>query len=111
MTKGSKSTAGLDAALLEMAEDLGGTLLSPATAAKITKRILGENAPQKPAPLSPDDIKRVREAAGMSQAVFAGYLNLTTGYVSQLERGVKHPTGAALALLHLIRRKGMDVMT
>lgn len=35
---------------------------------------------------------------------------LTPGYVWQLERGAKRPTGAALALLDVIRRKGVDVM-
>jgi hypothetical protein len=44
----------------------------------------------------------------MSQAVFAQYPNLTIGYVSQLERGAKRPTGAALVLLNVIRRKGID---
>jgi len=48
----------------------------------------------------------MREEAHMSQAVFAHYLNLTVGYVSQLERGTKRPTGAALVLLNVIRRKG-----
>jgi hypothetical protein len=38
--------------------------------------------------------------------VFARYLNLTVGYVSQLERGAKRPTGPALVLLNVIRRKG-----
>ncbi len=46
----------------------------------------------------------------MSQAVFAHLLNLTTGYVSQLERGAKRPTGAALVLLNVIRRKGIEVI-
>ncbi len=41
---------------------------------------------------------------------FARYLNLTVGYVSQLERGVKQPKGPALALLNVIRRKGLGVM-
>ncbi len=44
----------------------------------------------------------------MSQAVFAKYLNLTVGYVSQLERDAKHPSGPALALLNVIRRKGIE---
>jgi len=44
----------------------------------------------------------------MSQAVFAKHLNLTVGYISQLERGTKRPTGAALVLLNVIRRKGME---
>ena len=46
----------------------------------------------------------------MSQAVFAHHLNVAPGYVSQLERGAKHPTGAALALLNVIRRKGMEAI-
>jgi len=40
----------------------------------------------------------------MSHAVFAHYLHLTAGYVSQLERGIKHPTGPALVLLTVIRQ-------
>jgi putative transcriptional regulator len=46
----------------------------------------------------------------MSQAVFARYLNLTVGYVPQLERGAKRPTGPALVLLNLIRRKGIEAI-
>ncbi|NLG24801.1 MAG: transcriptional regulator, partial [Clostridiales bacterium] len=38
------------------------------------------------------------------------YLNLTTGYVSQLERGTKQAKGPALALLNVIRRKGIEVV-
>jgi putative transcriptional regulator len=49
----------------------------------------------------------LREKARLSQAVFARYLNLTVGYVSQIERGAKHPSGPALVLLNLIRRKGI----
>lgn len=73
-------------------------------------RILGEKAPPKPAPLSPDEIRAIREVARMSQAVFASVLNVTTGYLSQLERGARHPTGAALAMLHVIRRKGIEAV-
>jgi putative transcriptional regulator len=46
----------------------------------------------------------------MSQAVFAHCLNVTAGYLSQLERGVKQPTGAALVLLNVIRRKGIGAI-
>jgi len=35
---------------------------------------------------------------------------LTAGYVSQLERGTKQPKGSALALLNVIRRKGVEVI-
>ena len=46
----------------------------------------------------------------MSQTVFACLLNITPGYLSQLERGAKRPTGPALALLHVIRRKGIEAV-
>jgi putative transcriptional regulator len=52
----------------------------------------------------------LRERTNLSQAAFARYLNLTPGYVSQLERGVKQPKGPALALLNVIRRKGLEVV-
>jgi putative transcriptional regulator len=52
----------------------------------------------------------LREEEHLSQAVFARYLNLTVGYVSQLERGAKRPTGPALVLLNVIRRKGIKAI-
>ena len=52
----------------------------------------------------------MREHAKMSQAVFAHHLNVTTGYVSQLERGAKRPTGPALVLLNVIARKGISAI-
>jgi hypothetical protein len=35
---------------------------------------------------------------------------LTAGYISQLERGAKHPKGLALTLLNVIRRKGFEAV-
>jgi putative transcriptional regulator len=110
MPGSTKGNARLDAGLLEMAQEMRGTLLSNETADKITMRILGDKARTKPAPLAPEDIRALREKARMSQAVFASLLNVTTGYLSQLERGVKRPTGPALALLHVIRRKGIEAV-
>ena len=37
-------------------------------------------------------------------------LNLSAGYISQLERGTKQPKGPALALLNVIRRKGLEAI-
>src|SRR5271169_4863115 len=62
------------------------------------------------APLSGEEVRALREQAHMSQAVFARCLNLTVGYVSQLERGAKRPTGPALALLDVIRGKGIEAI-
>ncbi len=50
------------------------------------------------------------ERAHMSQAVFACVLNVTPGYIAQIERGAKPATGAALAMLHVIRRKGIEAV-
>ncbi len=38
---------------------------------------------------------------------FARYLNLTTGLVSQWERGEKRPRGASLKLLTLVEKNGL----
>ena len=101
----------LDGALLEMAGDFRGTgLMSEATYEKITMRQMGTSEAATVAPLTGEDIRALREQAKMSQAVFARYLNLTPGYVSQLERGTRPPSGPALVLLNVIRRHGMDMV-
>ena len=43
----------------------------------------------------------------VSQAVLARYLNVTTGLISQWERGEKRPAGASLKLLNLVDRRGL----
>jgi putative transcriptional regulator len=78
--------------------------------AKVTLRHLGDKADVVTEPISGNDIRKLREKAHMSQAVFARYLNLTVGCVSQLERGAKRPTGPALVLLNVIRRKGIEAI-
>jgi len=87
-----------------------GELLDEAAYAKITMRHLGENEVPKAEPITGEEIRALREKAHLSQAVFAHYLNLTVGYVSQLERGAKRPTGPALVLLDVIRRKGIKAI-
>src|SRR5271169_5612855 len=60
--------------------------------------------------LSAKEIAEVRKEAGVSQAVFAHYLNVTVGLVSQWERGEKQPRGPSLKLLSLVRKKGLDAI-
>ncbi len=111
MTKLTKQPSRMVKALLEMADDARRAgIMDPATHAKITMRHLGPDASLTAEPISGDDIRKLREDAHLSQAVFARYLNLTTGYVSQLERGTKRPTGPALVLLNVIRRKGIEAI-
>jgi putative transcriptional regulator len=80
------------------------------THAKVTLRHLGNKADVVTEPNSGPEIRKLREDAHLSQAVFARYLNLTVGYVSQLERGAKRPSGPALVLLNVIRRKGIEAI-
>ena len=54
-----------------------------------------------------NEIRELRMREGASQAVFARYLNVTTGLVSQWERGEKRPQGASLKLLSLVAQKGL----
>lgn len=60
--------------------------------------------------LSPEQIRQIRESEHASQAVFARYLNVTTGLVSQWERGEKRPRGASLKLLTLVAKKGLQTV-
>jgi putative transcriptional regulator len=78
---------------------------------KLTMRDLNRAPPAETvAPLTGDEIKQLRERAKMSQAVFAKYLHLTVDHISKLERGAKRPTGPALVLLNVIRRKGIEAI-
>jgi putative transcriptional regulator len=58
-------------------------------------------------PFEPKDIRALRLREGVSQAVFARYLNVTTGLVSQWERGEKRPQGPSLKLLTLVAKNGL----
>ena len=101
----------LSKALLEMADDARRVgVMDAATHEKITLRLLGSKADAVAEPISGEEIRSLREQANLSQAVFARFLNLTTGYVSQLERGAKRATGPALVLLNVIRRKGIEAI-
>jgi putative transcriptional regulator len=108
-TKGNRR---LTKELLETANDMRRSgVLSKAAHEKITMRHLDEMPiVAVTAELSPAEIRALRVRANLSQAVFARFLNLTVGYVSQLERGEKRPTGAALALLNVIKRKGIEAV-
>jgi putative transcriptional regulator len=106
-----KKPSHLSEAILEMAGDQHRVgIMSDTDYRQITIRHLGPKAPATARAISARQIRSMREAANLSQAAFARYLNLTPGYVSQLERGVKQPKGPALALLNVIRRKGLEVV-
>ena len=51
---------------------------------------------------SNDDIKRVRNNAGMTQTVFANYLGVSKKTVEAWELGRTHPTGPANRLIEML---------
>lgn len=64
-------------------------------------------------PVEPMDaaaIRALRARERVSQAVFARHLNVTTGLVSQWERGEKRPAGPSLKLLSLVQNKGLEAI-
>lgn len=61
-------------------------------------------------PLSAEEIRQIRLKAQVSQSVFAHYLNVSPGVVSQWERGEKHPAGASLKLLTIVRNRGLEAI-
>ncbi len=58
----------------------------------------------------PGEIRALRIRENASQAVFARHLNVTTGLVSQWERGEKRPRGASLKLLTLVAKNGLGAI-
>jgi len=61
-------------------------------------------------PLSPEEIRAIREREHISQPVFARYLNVSKNMVSDWERGVKKPGGPALRLLTIVQKRGLQAI-
>ncbi len=62
---------------------------------------------------TPERVAQIRiKKARMSQAVFAGFLNVRPSTVQKWESPAagKHPGGAAAKLLQLIEKKGIEVL-
>ena len=91
------------AAIHETAQDLASIGLMDKTSMKKFDSLCITAVP----PMSPEEICALRAREKASQAVFALHLNVTTGLISQWERGEKKPGGPALKLLHLVKRKGL----
>jgi putative transcriptional regulator len=103
MAKAKQYRSGLMASIHETAEGLH----SAGVMSKKTLREFDELCLTPVQTLAPEEIRALRLREGTSQAVFARYLNVTTGLVSQWERGEKRPKGASLKLLTLVAQKGL----
>jgi len=70
-----------------------------------------DDACLQPAIYAADTIRQLRDRAKLSQPVFARYLNVSESTVQKWESGAKKPTGAALRLLQVVDRHGVEVLT
>ncbi len=98
--------SGVMASVHETAEGLHGVGLMP----KRTLRDFDALCLTPVRSFPPRRIRQLRLREGASQAVFARYLNVSTGLVSQWERGEKRPQGASLKLLNLVANKGLNAV-
>jgi putative transcriptional regulator len=72
---------------------------------KLTLRTTQISMPAPIKPMAPREITALRQRLNVSQAVFAGLLNVPKVTAISWEKGRRRPTGAALRLLDLIRKK------
>ncbi len=77
---------------------------------KTTMREFDEAARTAPEALAPAQIKRIREQAKVSQAVFALRLNTSASTVEKWETGAKRPSGVALKMLAVVKKHGLAVL-
>lgn len=56
------------------------------------------------------DIKKIRNRAGMTQAVFADYLGVSPKTIEAWELGRTHPTGPANRLLDILAQNKQDIL-
>lgn len=101
-----KYKSDLHAALHETVEGLHKSGLAD----KQTMRRFDDTCLTKVLPMTPRDIASLREREGVSQQVFARYLNVPVTLVSQWERGERKPSGAAIKLLSLVKHKGLGTI-
>lgn len=60
---------------------------------------------------SNEDIKKIRNNAGMTQAVFANYMGVSPKTVEAWELGRTHPTGPAYRLLDILAENKEDSLS
>lgn len=96
--------------ILEVAHDMAKDLLKVGALDEVTMRTIDTLCLPPKRSFLPDDIRRIRTANHVSQAVFAAFLGIGKTTVQQWEQGQKKPSGAALRLLDIIERKGLAAL-
>ncbi len=92
--------------LSEMAKDL----YSVSSIDKTTLRRFDINSLPPVPNYTATQIAALRHKLGLSQRVFAAYLNVSDRAVKKWEQGEAKPTGATLKLLSIVESKGLNVI-
>ena len=98
-------------AILEAVRETAKGLHAAGVMDQVTLREFGRLCLPPVEALQPKDIKNIREKLRVSQAVFAALLNTSVSTVQKWEIGQKRPTGTALKLLHLVQKRGLEIVT
>jgi putative transcriptional regulator len=97
-------------AILDIANDMARDLFKAGAMNEITMRKVKALCLPPQREFHPEDIRRIRLANHVSQAVFAAILGIGKTTVQQWEQGQKRPSGPAQRLLDLIDRKGLAAL-
>lgn len=96
--------------ILDIAHEMAKDLLKVGAMDEITMRKIDALCLPPKRSFQPEDIRRIRTANHVSQAVFAAFLGIGKTTVQQWELGLKKPSGPARRLLDLIDRKGLAAL-
>ncbi|MEY2151536.1 helix-turn-helix domain-containing protein [Rhodanobacter sp. 115] len=72
--------------------------------------VRGERQPSREFHIDAMAVKEIRRATGLSQAKFAGIVDVQVGTLRNWEQGRREPTGPAKALLRAISRDPKHVL-
>jgi putative transcriptional regulator len=70
---------------------------------EVTLKTTTLEMPDRPPEVDADELTKLRLASGMSQAVFARMLNVSTKTIQSWEQGQRKPSQAALRLIQVFR--------
>jgi len=96
--------------ILNIAHDMAKDLFKVGAMDEITMREIDSLCLPPKRLFRPEDIRRIRTANHVSQAVFAAIMGIGKTTVQQWEQGQKKPSGTAQRLLDIIDRKGLSAL-
>ena len=96
--------------ILNIAHEMAQDLFKVGAMDEITMREMDKLCLAPKRPFKAEDVRRIRAANHVSQAVFAAILGIGKTTVQQWEQGQKNPSGPAQRLLDLIDRKGLSAL-